>query len=462
MAMPPSLPSATQDQDAESVARLRARHTKRRRMMRRWGNMAVFFTVAAALIGAVLLIAQTVEAERHEREQVQKTNRILLQLRNISRAALNAETGQRGYVITLDRRYLGAYTLSRDTYRSEISKLRDLIGDNITVKQAELVDRIETLSDAKFAEMDETVKLMDHRDIFGAQKLILSDEGLETMGLLSQSIRDLEAIEQQILAQATAQSTHAEQRVMPLLAGLLVLLTVALVLGYLLVGRAARAEAEAAQAARLAEARDRADLLARELNHRVKNLFAVILAIVRMSAKDAPEAKPVVDRIAERIHALLSAHEVTQGKAQGATTDLRNLVQTAVKPYLSSDRIVNLDGNPVALTARQVTPLGLVLHELTTNAVKYGCWAIGGELTVRWEVESDQVTIVWAEDGARAVTSDTPAERTPDAAPTREGFGTLLMTSAARQLRGSINRDLSPEGLRVTIEFPHEGAPGEG
>ena len=65
----------------------------------------------------------------------------------------------------------------------------------------------------------------------------------------------------------------------------------------------------------LAEARDRADLLARELNHRVKNLFAVILAIVQMSGKDAPEAKPVVDSIADRIHALLTAHEVTQGAA---------------------------------------------------------------------------------------------------------------------------------------------------
>lgn len=418
--------------------------------------MAVFAVIAAALIGAVFLIVQTIEAERNERAQVQKTNRILLQLRNISRAALTAETGQRGYVITLDRRYLGTYTLSRQTYRAEIEKLRDLIGTSITPEQTALIDRIETLSVAKFAEMDQTVKLVDRRDIFGAQKLILSDEGLETMGLLGQSIREMEAIEQQILGKATAQSMRAEGQVMPLLAGLLVLLTIALVLGFLLVGRTARAEAEAAQAARLAEARDRADLLARELNHRVKNLFAVILAIVRMSAKDAPEAKPVVDRIAERIHALLSAHEVTQGKAAGSTTDLKVLVETAVRPYLSSDRVASLEGTPVSLTSRQVTPLGLVLHELTTNAVKYGCWSVGGQLTVRWQTDGDSVKIAWSESGAGPHDSESTSAPAPAQAPTREGFGSLLMTSAARQLRGSIDRALLPEGLRVTIVFPQD------
>ncbi|WP_240504345.1 sensor histidine kinase [Tsuneonella mangrovi] len=424
-----------------------------RRFVRQWGNLFVFAVIAAALIGAVMLIFQTVEAERHEREQVQRTNLVLLQLRNISRAALSAETGQRGYVITLDRRYLGPYLSAKDTYRPAIARLRELLGPGMTPRQSELVDQIQTLADAKFAEMNQTVKLVDTRDLLGARALILSDEGLESMGRLKLAIREMEDIEQQILSTATADTARAEGRVMPLLSGLLILLTVALVFGYLLVGRTAKAEAEAAQAAALAEARDRADLLARELNHRVKNLFAVILAIVRMGARSAPEAKPVTDGIADRIHALLTAHEVTQGLGATSAPQLRELVETTVKPYLASDREAHLDGAAIALDARQVTPLGLVLHELTTNAVKYGCWAVGGLLTVRWHLEDGEVRIAWIEQG---MADDQRAAREAAASnePERKGFGSLLITSAARQLGGSIERDFAPSGLEVTIAFP--------
>lgn len=424
------------------AARVAARFSLPRHR-RGWSTFGLFAIVAGALIGAIFLIFQTIEAERSERVQVMRTNDILLELRNVTRSALNAETGQRGYFITLDRRYLQSYFLGSEQYRPALERLRTKIGDHMTPRQRELLDEIENLADAKFAELEQSVGLVESGDLSEARRLMLSDQGQEVMERLRVAVREMEDIERGILLEATADTARAESRVIPLLLGLLALVLTALWLGLRLSMRTAKAEAEAAQAGALAEARDRADLLARELNHRVKNLFAVILAIVRMSAKDSPEAKPTVDRISERIHALLTAHEVTQGTLETPVASLRSLVETSVRPYLTSTRRVELDGPDIDLPAKQVTPLGLVLHELTTNAVKYGCWANGGVLTVSWRRDGEEVAIEWRE--------HCPSE---GAEPDRQGFGSLLMTGAAKQLRGSIERQFTRDGVRVSIRLP--------
>lgn len=391
----------------------------------------------------MFLVFQTIEAERAEREQVRRTSEVLMELRNINRAALNAETGQRGYLLTLDRRYLEPYLMGREQYGPALDRLRNLIGPDATARQQELLDEIENLTESKFAEMAETVELIEQRQVLDARRGILDDRGAEVMARLRRATREMEQIENRILIHAASETARAEGRVLPLLGAILLLLVVALVLGYILVTRAARAEAEAAQAAALGEARDRADLLARELNHRVKNLFAVILAIVRMSAKDSPEAKPVIERISDRIHALLTAHEVTQGTLERPVASLRTLIETTLAPYRSDKLPAEIEGPDVELPARQVTPLGLVLHELTTNAVKYGAWSTGGRLEVRWRTADGVIVIEWRERG------EAGGEE-----PERKGFGSLLMTSAARQLRGEIDRRFGRGGVEVTITIP--------
>jgi two-component sensor histidine kinase len=411
----------------------------------RWTSLAVLLLVAAALLASVFLIFNTIEAERQQRAHVVRTNDVLRELDAIGRAALNAETGERGYMITLDRRYLAPYSVAQESYRAANAQLRELVEPGATTRQRQLLDRIEILSQAKFAELDTVVALIDRGDILSARKTILTDEGQEAMERLRRSLRELEQIEQRDLVAAAQDTAAAEARVMPLIVLLVALILVALVFGYLLVTRATRAEAEAANAGALAEARDRADLLARELNHRVKNLFAVVLAIVRMSAKDSPEAKPTTERIAERIRALLTAHEVTQGELDKPVASLETLIETTLRPYRSDTARAELAGPEVLLPARQVTPLGLVLHELTTNAVKYGCWASGGTLSVSWRREGEDIVLLWAE--------DCPHD---GAEPDRKGFGSLLMTSAARQLRGTIDRQFTPKGVRVTIRMPVE------
>ena len=259
----------------------------------------------------------------------------------------------------------------------------------------------------------------------------------------AQTVNEMEEIERELLSSQVQDTARLEGRVLPLLGTLIALLVIAIYFGSRLVSRAARAEAEAAQAAAVGEARDRADLLARELNHRVKNLFAVVLAIIQMSARDKPEAKAVTDAIAERVRALLTAHEVSQGALDRELASLEALVETTLAPYRSQTQPARIDGPEVLLPAKRITPLGLVLHELTTNAVKYGAWANGGEIQVSWKWMGDAIELVWRESGAAL-------EGEPD----RKGFGSLLMESAARQFGGSVERDFTADGLIVTILLP--------
>ncbi len=395
-----------------------------------------------ALIG---LVYTTIEAERSQRAQVTQTGEVLEELRHIYRAVLNGETGQRGYLITLDRRYLEPYEAGREQIDPSLEAMRQLLGEDATPRQIELLDQIDALARSKFSEMGESVALLEAGRLLDARRAVLGDEGIETMERLRRAIREMEDIESDELSHAIAETARSEGRVLPLLGGLLVMLVVAMLGALRLVGRAARAEAEAAQAAAVSEARDRADLLARELNHRVKNLFAVILAIVQMSARDKPEAKDVTESIAQRIRALLTAHEVSQGELDRQVASLRSLVETSLAPYRSSRHVAEIEGPEVLLPARRITPLGLMLHELTTNAVKYGAWKGDGKLHVSWTREDGMVRLVWRETGAGL-----------DNLPERKGFGSLLMTSAARQFGGSFDRSFTRDGMTVRIDLPVE------
>ena len=416
------------------------------RLGRRWPNVVILLMIGGMMFALIALVWQTLDAERETREQSRETDNILLELRNVHTAALNAETGQRGYLLTLDRRYLEPYELGREQIVPALDSLRQSVELESTRRQSQLLDQIDALSRAKFAELETSIARAQRGDLIEVRRAILTDEGQEVMERLRRAIREMEEIERSIFAEQLAETARAEARVLPLLGMLLLLLLFAIIFGARLVSRAARAEADAAQATMIGEARDRADLLARELNHRVKNLFAVILAIVQMSARDKPEAKDVTESIGQRIRALLTAHEVSQGELDRQVASLSALVKTTLAPYESRTKKARVEGPEVELPAKRVTPLGLVLHELTTNAVKYGAWANDGTIDVSWEHTGNRtVRFVWREYGGQIVGE-----------PESTGFGSMLMTSAARQFGGTLERRFLDDGIEVVIEIPSD------
>ncbi|MGH8677494.1 MAG: sensor histidine kinase [Burkholderiales bacterium] len=405
----------------------------------------MFGLVALGLVGSILVIFSTLRDERAERAQLARMNEVMIGLRDVNRAMINAETGQRGYLITIDNRYLGPYRLARSSYPTALRRVEALASSTADARQLELLAQVRQLSQARFAELDETVALISQGNIDDARRRILTDEGKDVMDRFRVTIYEMERFELGEMDRLRAQTAASEARIIPMLIALLALIIISLALGLWQVFRAADAELRAGQANALGEARDRADLLAGELNHRVKNLFAVVLAIVRMSGRDAPEAKPVVERIANRIDALLKAHEVTQGASLHRVAQLRDLAETAVAPYRSDEHRCTISGPPVELPEAQVVPIGLVLHELVTNAVKYGAWSDpGGSIAVHWAVADGSLTLDWTEHCAKPC----PA---PD---DKQGFGSLLVQSAARQLQGSFEREHSSDGMSLRLEFP--------
>ena len=421
-----------------------------RRFIRRWLNWLVLGAMAGAILGAVALLLSTGAAERAERAQVERASDVLEMLDRIERAALTAESAQRGYFITLRQDHLEPYRTSQAEANRAFETLEASIRANPEPGQLEQVEAIGDALDDKFIELEETVAQLERGELLDANRRILTGEGFDAMQRLTGAIDELTEIENRLLAAQSSNAEAAEQRILPILGLLLLLLVGAIVLGAILVARATQAEIEAAQARELEIARDRADLLAQELNHRVKNLFAMVLAIVQMSAREVPDIDAYKERIASRIRALLTAHEVTQGSGTAADrlsreggASVKALVEATVEPHVSEAKRLELEGEDITIDRVQVTPLGLVLHELATNAVKYGCWQDEGLLTVRWRIEDSLLKLEWVEESAE------PQGRTE-----REGFGSTLMTGAGRQLGGEIERTFGPRGVTVSIAFP--------
>lgn len=144
------------------------------------------------------------------------------------------------------------------------------------------------------------------------------------------------------------------------------------------------------------EAEEATTLLARELRHRVRNLFGIVVALVGASARGAPTPQEVVERARGRILALSRAHDASQGEGGNDIATLAAVADAVLKPYGAEsaagpegERMV-IEGPEVPLEPSHVTPLGLLLHEWATNAVKHG--ALGrddGRVELRWRVEAD-------------------------------------------------------------------------
>ncbi|MGO4523920.1 sensor histidine kinase [Microvirga sp. 2MCAF35] len=193
-------------------------------------------------------------------------------------------------------------------------------------------------------------------------------------------------------------------------------------------------------------------LLTRELNHRVKNLFAIANGMVSMTARTAKDTKDMANALRGRLSALSRAHELVQPvsageSGKGSDVELARLIEAVLEPYRqSSQNKIAIKGPNVLVGSNTTTSLALVLHELATNAAKYGCLSCPeGELSIQWTLQDENVDFHWTETCG-------PRIETP---PTFEGFGTQLsQRSITGQLGGTLDRDWRPEGLCVHMILP--------
>ncbi|WBV44659.1 HWE histidine kinase domain-containing protein [Pseudoroseomonas cervicalis] len=191
-------------------------------------------------------------------------------------------------------------------------------------------------------------------------------------------------------------------------------------------------------------------LLAREVDHRAKNVLALVQAALRLTPKE--DAAAYTAAVEGRVMALARAHTLL-AQAYWAGAELRALLEGELAAFLQPDAgagapRVLLDGPPVTLPPALAQGVSMVLHELATNATKHGALSRqGGTVCVTWSVREAEARLIlrWSERGGPALAG----------APSHAGFGSrMLEATIGRQLGGVVRRDWRAEGLECELELP--------
>jgi two-component sensor histidine kinase len=213
-------------------------------------------------------------------------------------------------------------------------------------------------------------------------------------------------------------------------------------------------EQVSAALAKAAAARTKAEgeirFLMREVAHRSKNQLTVIQSMLNQSVYSAESAADFADSFRKRIAGLARSTDLMiANAAQGV--DFRELAQNQLQPFVPDDpKRVILSGPPLRLDTQIAQTLGMALHELATNATKYGALAnTSGVVKLSWSIEDDGIAIRWREEGADL--SGKPSD------PVRKGFGTLVLERMlGMALKASLERVMHADGIEWRISIPRD------
>jgi two-component sensor histidine kinase len=192
------------------------------------------------------------------------------------------------------------------------------------------------------------------------------------------------------------------------------------------------------------------ETVAQEMSHRLKNLFAVTDGIIRGTARNAESPASMADALSGRVRALASAHSLVRRKVSdsgsvSSETGLEDLIRAVVRAHEMRSEVspFRITGPAIACSEHACSGLALIIHELATNAVKYGALMDSkGHIAVTWKTAGLLLHLTWTEKGGPII----------DSAPTRSGFGsTLAERTIKSQFGGALRRDWRPGGLSVTM-----------
>ena len=191
-------------------------------------------------------------------------------------------------------------------------------------------------------------------------------------------------------------------------------------------------------------------LLLNELNHRINNTLVTVQSMVEQTLRATDVDRSVRENLTARLMALSDAHKLLV-EQNWAGADLQTIVTQALAPYEQGNAPrLRTEGPAIRLSPRQAVSAALVLHELVTNAVKYGALSLPqGRVEVSWNLHLDEagarhMTFLWEECGGPPVLS-----------PSRQGFGSrLIARSFGEELGGEARIDFAPAGIRCTINLP--------
>ena len=400
------------------------------------------------LAGMVYVYISAAANERQLRAQAVELTAVLADLRDIIRVGVDAETGSRGYIITEDKVFLEPYDRAYRIWLSDIDDLQAKFEKAGDAENAVAVGQIHKLAEKKLLFINDVVTLTAQGEREQAVREVKTQYGKLLLDNIRDIVQRMEAEQQRKLADTAARADNIQFGVAAILVTFLLLVIALAYFSFVQERRASRVALLDQQALLLRQGKEQADLIAQELNHRVKNLFAIILSLVTLSARGSKNVPETVEKIRNRIHALSLAHSVSQGAAGINSVQLKELLAATLAPYRNAGNVVIRDCLEISLPVAAMTPLGLVVHELATNALKYGALSIpDGSLTIRWEksgdAESPQVLIIWRETGFIG--------NKPEGS---SGFGSTMIAASTQQLKGHFEQFWLSDGMEVRLQFP--------
>lgn len=421
-----------------------------------WRRLAIVVSLVL-IVGAAGSALFLVRGADTQISDVVRTFEVRREARDLILALVDAETGQRGYLLTQDKQYLEPYqnavaSIDR-TYQGLIKLVADAPGQKLRL--GTIADQIEQ----KQVEMAMTITLASTGRLAEALAILRSDTGESLMETLRATIRNFIAEEDAKLVERNAQVETTRQL---LVAAILAALAGAATLTYALFTRtqqqvtalartqsvlklqneeleehvrARTAEAEEARAHAERE-RARVEALLQDTNHRIGNSLATVSSLLglQLSRTRSDEVRTALEAAQSRVHAIASAHRRLRLGDDLETTDAAEFLEAVIddmRKTQPTDRQVSFqtEFDPLIINARDATTIGIVLGELLTNAVKHA-FADGrpGQIWARLKVTADGAATLIVEDDGRGLPDDKSR--------LESGLGSMIVRQLARQYGG--------------------------
>ncbi|WP_118133519.1 PAS domain-containing protein [Oceanicella sp. SM1341] len=194
------------------------------------------------------------------------------------------------------------------------------------------------------------------------------------------------------------------------------------------------------------------EVIAQELSHRIKNIYSVLSGLISLSARSYPGVRDFAEQLRQRIFAMGQAHDLVRPHSNASQphvgdTTLHTLIAKLLGPFMENNSArVQITGEDLKIDDQAATPMALLVHELATNAAKYGgLTPTGGGITVDTRLEGDRVHLLWCEQAVPGYAAEGM----------EAGFGSRLISlSIEGQMRGRFSREWTEEGLRMSVDVP--------
>jgi two-component sensor histidine kinase len=427
------------------------------------------------LIGVVVATGVLMQRTLKYDGQVNHSHEVRALAAGVLTDAVNAETGQRGYLLTGERDYLGVAEKSVARLTEEMRRLRLLVvADGPELTRA--VDTLKIHVDAKVAELKRTVAYFDAGRRDEALADVKTGRGRDEMERIRAISAEIDGAEASLLeqrrhaAREVSRDTLGINSLMAFLIFLIGVVTVALVGGYLRDLRSSRAaldqanhDLEGTVAERtqdlvraneeLSGSRDRAEALLREVNHRVANSLAIVSGFVRLQARVLVDdgAKSALEQAQARIQAVAQIHkrlytsdDVGSVDLQEYLTSLAEELQHSLAPSRRAISI-HVEAEPLRAPTDQAVSIGVIVAELVTNAAKYAYpRGRSGEIRVRLKADGSR-GVLSVEDDGRGL---------PDGPPKGTGLGSQIISAMAHTLKSKVEyRAGNPHGVSARLAF---------